>query len=67
MEKREKGKRPVLTAVDMLEKENKWAKDQAEREAVLKEVAEKKTEIKFIDADISTKRNILKELEEREA
>ena len=67
MEKREKGKRPVLTAVDMLEKENKWAKDQAQREAVLKEVAEKKTEIKFIDADISTKRNILKELEEREA
>ena len=67
MEKREKGKRPVLTAVDMLEKENKWAKDQAEREAVLKEVAEKKTEIKFIDADISTKRNILKVLEEREA
>lgn len=38
-----------------------------EREIIAKEVTEKKMEIKFLDADIETKRNILKELEEKEA
>lgn len=51
----------------MLEKEDKWAKELAERDAVVKEVAEKKMEVKFIDADIQTKRNIIKALEEKEA
>lgn len=38
-----------------------------ERDAVTKEINEKKMEVKFIDTDIQTKRNIIKELEEREA
>ena len=33
----------------------------------MKEVAEKKIEVKFLEADIATKNNIIKELEEREA
>lgn len=41
-----------LTLLEMLEKEDKWAKELAERDAVVKEVAEKKMEVKFIDADI---------------
>jgi hypothetical protein len=50
-----------------LEKEAKWVKEQVERDAVSKEINEKKMEVKFIDTDIQTKRNIIKELEEREA
>jgi carbamoylphosphate synthase small subunit len=50
-----------------LEKEAKWVKEQVERDAVTKEINEKKMEVKFIDTDIQTKRNIIKELEEREA
>lgn len=42
----------TLTILDVLEKEAKWAKELAERDAVVKEVAEKKMEVKFIDADI---------------
>ena len=33
----------------------------------MKEVAEKKMEIKFLDADIETKQNIIKELEQKES
>ena len=40
--------------------------EQGERDIITKEVAEKKIEIKFLDADIETKRNILKELEDKE-
>ncbi len=42
----------TLSILDVLEKEAKWAKELAERDAVVKEVAEKKMEVKFIDADI---------------
>ena len=48
-------------------KEAKWVLEQSEREELIKEVSEKKIEAKFLDADIQTKRNIIKELEEREA
>ena len=40
--------------------------EQGERDIITKEVAEKKIEIKFLDADIETKRIILKELEDKE-
>ena len=40
--------------------------EQGERDIITKEVAEKKIEIKFLDADIETKRIILKELIDKE-
>jgi hypothetical protein len=63
---REKGKSNFkLILLDIKAKEAKWALEQGEREIIAKQVAEKKIEIKFLDADIETKKNILKELEEK--
>lgn len=48
---------------ELAEREARWAKEKAQRDDLVKEVAEKKMEIKFIDEDINTKRNIIRELE----
>lgn len=42
----------ICVLVDLLDKEAKWAKDKAERDAVMKEIVDKKAELNTLDVGI---------------
>ena len=42
----------ICDLVDLLDKEAKWAKDKAERDAVMKEIVDKKAELSTLEVGI---------------